>query len=87
MANLGGITGHDVKDGIRQAAEDFGAISEDLVTISGDTDVTMLQGDDRKNFLQGLTQQEFDILERVARHSGEKGLMRLGRIMQERDAT
>ncbi len=75
--------GADVKAGMRMAAEDINAVSDDLTRIAKESRFNILKGDKRKEFIKGITADEMDVLNRIAMAQGPEGLTALERIMNE----
>lgn len=77
------VDGSDIKNGIAQADDDIHAVRADLKGLAQDTRLKMLEGDDRKEFLSGMTQDEYDTLKDLAFAMGPKGTNKLEAILQE----
>lgn len=65
------------------AAGDVNSVERDLTAMGRETRNEFLRGDERSGFLRGMTQDEFDILHRIARAYGPEGMSKLENIMEE----
>lgn len=77
------LSGGEIKGGIRDANEDIASVRQDLLGLAKENRALGLKGDDRKEFLTGMTQNEFDTLHDIATALGERGTNALERILKE----
>lgn len=77
------MTGQDMRDAIGMADDDMLAVQGDLKRLARESRLQVLKGDERKQFFEGLDQDEFDILHSLAMSMGPRGLTALERLMQE----
>ena len=80
---VGELTADDIRQGIGLAKEDIDAVSDQIKKIARDNRIEVLKDDERKEFFEGMTQKEFDVLHKVAMQMGPKGLNRLEQLMGE----
>ena len=77
------MTGHDLREATRMAADDMGAVQKDMKRIAKESRIQVLQGDERNKFFKNMTQDEFDLLHQLAFSMGPNGMNALERLMQE----
>lgn len=80
---LGGYTGEDIHAALGMARDDVSAVEHDLTALGKETGHRGLQGKDREEFFKGMTQEEFDLLHKMAMHLGDPGMNKLEKMMAE----
>ncbi len=82
MANR--LQGGDIRGGFIDAAEEMRATQSEIKQIAKEADFKILDGQDRKDFLVNMTQEEFDVIQSLATQLGEPGQRKLARLLDER---
>ena len=82
MANLD-LHGDEVTGGLRDAQEVMSGVQTDLKRIAQEGRPKILTGDSRREFFDGMSQEEFDDLNAIAFGLGPKGLNALERLIIE----
>lgn len=77
------VDSKDIKNGFSDALGDIESVREELKTLAADMRPKVLSGEDRKEFLEGLTQEEFDVLHNKAFALGPRGMTWLERFLKE----
>lgn len=77
------MSGNDVREGFRMAADEMGHVQTDLKRIARESRIKVLDGDDRNEFLRNMTQDEFEIMHSLAVSMGPMGTNALERLMNE----
>jgi hypothetical protein len=81
--NLPGLTGDDIRGGMRMAAEDMSGVKDEMARLGRESRLKVLDGEQRKDFFRGMNQDEFDVLHNVAMALGPNGFNALERLMRE----
>lgn len=73
----------DMQAGYNSAKEDVNSVGSDLQDLAQQMRFKVLDGPDRQNFINTMTQDEFSALHQAAQTLGPRGLMALERIVNE----
>lgn len=78
-----GLRGEDIRGGIQDADNVVKDVQGDIRSLARETRWEGLVGKDRDQFLNGMTQDEFDTLKEIATAMGPKGLSKLEGVLYE----
>lgn len=78
-----GLTGHDIRGGIEDADDVMHDVQGDLRGMAREIRWEGLTGDDRKEFFNGMSQEEWDTLYQIGTALGPKGENKLEMLLKE----
>lgn len=80
------LDSEDIRAGIGMASEDFAAVKSELQEVARELRPQLLRGEERKEFLLTMSQDELMTLKTLAEQMGPRGIIAFESILREAES-